>query len=549
MTDWNFADVWELAARIRGDRRALVHGGRRVSWTQFDRRAAGLASRFVAAGLERDAKVAQYLYNCNEYLESLFAAFKVSMVPVNTNYRYGADELTYLWDNADVEAVVFHEGFLPLVKEVRPRVPRVRLWLCAAESASGELAVELPDWAEPYEPAATSLGERSSTHLESPGGRSGDDLYLLYTGGTTGMPKGVMWRQDDLFVLLNGGSPVPMPDDAGLEGITSFLEALNESPPSVLPACPLMHGTGAFTAFSSLILGGAVVTLTGRGFDPVALLDLAEQEKVNLITIVGDAFAKPILRALDAAPGRWDLSNLVGMISSGVIWSEETKRGLLRHNPNMTLVDAFSSSEALGMGSSISTAGAAAGTARFSLGEHAKVIDEEGREIPPGSGRAGRLALGGRLPLGYYKDEEKTAATFVVIEGQRYSVPGDYALVEPDGSLQLLGRGSVSINTGGEKVFPEEVEEALKTYPGVRDAAVVGVPDERFGQAITALVQLAPGVQASPGELIEHVKAHLAGYKAPRHLLFVESVGRSPAGKVDYESLTATARSRLGPPS
>lgn len=340
-----------------------------------------------------------------------------------------------------------------------------------------------------------------------------------------------------------------MPEEEGREGVARFVTALSAAQPGVLPACPLMHGTGAFTAFSSLMLGGFVVTLPQRSFDPVALLEAIGREKVNLVSIVGDAFAKPILRALDAEPERFDLSSLLGIISSGVIWSEETKRGLLRHNPKMMLVDAFSSSEALGMGSSVSTSGAEAATASFKLGERAKVIDEEGREIPPGSGRAGRLALGGRIPVGYYKDDEKTAATFVTIDGARYSVPGDYARVEADGSLTLLGRGSVSINTGGEKVFPEEVEEALKTHPAVRDAAVVGVPDERFGQAITAVVELTAGADASEEELTEHVKARLAHFKAPRHVVFVPSLGRSPAGKVDYRGLASLAGEELGLPA
>lgn len=547
MTEWNFADVFELAAGIRGDARALVHGERHVSWAEFDRRAASVAEALRSAGLGHQSKVAQYLYNCNEYLESVFAAFKVSMVPVNTNYRYGEDELAYLWENADAEAVIFHASFLDLVERVRPRLEKVRLWLMVDDSPGQDQ--EPPEWAGSYEQVASSLPAGGDTHVALPGGRSGDDLYFLYTGGTTGLPKGVMWRQDDLFSLLNAGRPMPMPEEEGREGVARFVTALSAAQPGVLPACPLMHGTGAFTAFSSLMLGGFVVTLPQRSFDPVALLEAIGREKVNLVSIVGDAFAKPILRALDAEPERFDLSSLLGIISSGVIWSEETKRGLLRHNPKMMLVDAFSSSEALGMGSSVSTSGAEAATASFKLGERAKVIDEEGREIPPGSGRAGRLALGGRIPVGYYKDDEKTAATFVTIDGARYSVPGDYARVEADGSLTLLGRGSVSINTGGEKVFPEEVEEALKTHPAVRDAAVVGVPDERFGQAITAVVELTAGADASEEELTEHVKARLAHFKAPRHVVFVPSLGRSPAGKVDYRGLASLAGEELGLPA
>ncbi|MHB1988079.1 MAG: AMP-binding protein [Acidimicrobiales bacterium] len=549
MTDWNFADAWEIAAEVRGDTRALVHDGVQRSWREVDRRAGGVAKALLGAGLGHQSKVAQYLYNSNEYLESVFATLKVSMVPVNTNYRYADDELAYLWDNADTEAVVFHASFSERVDRVRARVPRVKLWLCVDDALPGSPGTVVSSWATPYEEAATCLGPDEDPQIQGRNKRSGDDLYFLYTGGTTGMPKGVMWRQDDLFSLLNGGSLMPIPEDGGREGIREAVTALQSSPPSVLPACPLMHGTGAFTAFSSLILGGAVVTLRGRGFDAVALLDAVERERVNVVTIVGDAFGKPILRALDAEPRRWDLSSLVGMVSSGVIWSEETKRRLLGHNPGMVLIDAFSSSEALGMGSSVSTAGSQAATASFRIGERAKVIDDDGNEIAPGTGAPGRLALGGRLPLGYYKDEEKTAATFITIRGERYSVPGDYAIVGADGTLELLGRGSVSINTGGEKVFPEEVEEALKTHRAVADAAAVGVADERFGETVAAVVELAADATATSDELIEHVKSRLAGFKAPRHVVFVSSVGRSPAGKVDYKMLRALVLERLAAPS
>ncbi|MHB8457394.1 MAG: AMP-binding protein, partial [Acidimicrobiales bacterium] len=443
--------------------------------------------------------------------------------------------------NSDAEAVVFHGSFTDRVERVRAEVPGVKLWL-HVDDASGPP----PSWAVSYEEAATSLGPNETTHVTGSKGRSGDDLYFLYTGGTTGMPRGVMWRQDDLFALLNSSSPLAMPDDRGLDGIREFVASLAAAAPVVLPACPLMHGTGAFSAFSALILGGCVVTLPGRGFDPEALLDAVAREKVNLVTIVGDAFGKPILKVLDMNPDRWDLSSLLGIISSGVMWSEETKRDLLRLNPSMVLIDTFSSSEALGMGSSVSTARAEAHTASFQIGQHAKVIDDDDDEIAPGQGRRGRLALGGRIPLGYYKDEAKTAATFVTIDGERYSVPGDYAIVEADGTLQLLGRGSESINTGGEKVFPEEVEEALKTHQAVADAAVVGVPDERFGEAITAIVELVSGAVTTEDDLAAHVKERLAGFKAPRNIIFSESVGRSPSGKLDYRMLRAFAMDRLG---
>ena len=298
-----------------------------------------------------------------------------------------------------------------------------------------------------------------------------------------------------------------------------------------------MHGTGGFTALECLNEGGRVVTLPSHHFDPIELLDTIERERVNACVIVGDAFAKPILAALDAEPGRWDLSSLVGIISSGVMWSEETKQGLLRHHPGMLLVDAFSSSEALGIGSSVSSAGGAAETAQFTLGPEVRVVDDDGHDVEPGSGQPGVLALGGRIPLGYYKDEAKSATTFRTIDGRRYSVPGDFAEVRADGSIHLLGRGSVSINTAGEKVYPEEVEEVIKAIDGVVDAVVVGIPDDRFGEEIVAVVELAPGTP--PGSVtaegvIDWVKDRLASYKAPRRVRFVDSIGRSPAGKVDY---------------
>jgi 3-oxocholest-4-en-26-oate---CoA ligase len=526
MTDWNFADVWETVADAVPHAPALVHGGRRLSWAEVERRANGVAASLLDAGAQRQDKVAHYLYNCPEYLESTFAIVKVGLVPVNTNYRYTEDELVYLWDNAEAVAVIFHGTFAERIEHLQARVPRVRQWLWVDDGTG-----PCPSWATPYEAAAGSHPER----VAAPWGRSGDDLYLLYTGGTTGMPKGVMWRQDDLFARLNAGNFIRVPEHGGLEGVRNVLTG---SGPVHLPACPLMHGTGSFTSMAAMAVGGCVVTLTSRRFDPVELLDTVDRENVNVVAIVGDAFAKPILAALDEHPGRWRLSTLLAIVSSGVMWSEETKRAMLRHRPTMMLVDAFSSSEALGMGTSVSSGTEAQATARFSLNDDVRVLDPEtGKDVVAGSGDVGVLALGGRNPLGYYRDETKSAATFKEIDGVRYAIPGDYATVSADGAIQLLGRGSVVINTGGEKVFPEEVEEVLKRHPAVRDAVAVGVPDERFGQAVAAVVECRPGAEVSESELIEHVRAHLAAYKAPRRIRFVDTVGRSPAGKVDYARL------------
>ncbi|MGV3758140.1 MAG: acyl-CoA synthetase [Actinomycetota bacterium] len=538
MPGWNFADIWEVVAEQIPDAQAQVQGERRITWAEFDRRANGVAQAMLDAGVEEQEKVAQYLYNCPEYLESMFAAFKAGQAPVNTNYRYLDDELLYLWDNADAAVVVFHGSFVERIEGIRDRLPKVKLWLWV-DDGSGPC----PEWASPYEAAAQA---GTAEKVQGPWGRSGDHLNLLYTGGTTGMPKGVMWRQDDLVRALVG-TFVPAVKDADPDHGLSAIREQVQGPGLVgLPACPLMHGTGCFTQLILLSGGGSTVTLEGRHLDIDELLSTIEREGVNAIAIVGDAFAKPMVRALEADPGKYDISSLTAISSSGVMFSEESKQGLLAQHPGMMIIDAFSSSEALGMGQSVSMAGAPAKTAKFMVGENTKVITDDGREVQPGSDETGRVAVGGFQPIGYYKDEAKTAATFLTFEGKRYSVPGDYARVEADGTLTLLGRGSVCINTGGEKVYPEEVEEVLKTIEGVRDAVAVGVPDEKFGEAITAVVELAPGESLDESAVIGHVKAKLAAYKAPKRVLPIDTIGRAPNGKVDYKRLKGWAAEQLG---
>jgi fatty-acyl-CoA synthase len=537
--EWNFAEVWEAVAERLPDAPAQRHDGRTYSWQEFDRRADAVAGHLLAAGVAEQDKVAQYLYNAPEYLESVYAAFKAGLAVVNTNYRYTPAELTYLWDNADVVAVVFHGAFAERCADVRGRLDRIHTWLWV-DDGSGPC----PPWATPYEQAASDWPGRTV----APWGRSGDHLLLLYTGGTTGMPKGVMWRQEDLYRALDRVSRrrVPPPDDPADTDVR--VPALDRAGPSSLPAAPLMHGTGLFNAMTTLSLGGSIVTLPGRHFDPVELLDAIEAERVKSVTIVGDVFCRPIVRALDAEPERWDLSSLRIVISSGVMWSNESKHGLLRHNERLILVDTLGSSEAIGMASSATTADADAPPASFQLGAGTRVLTDDGRDVVPGSGDVGLVAMSGPMPLGYYKDPDKSAATFRLIDGVRYTVPGDWATVEADGTVRLLGRGSQCINTGGEKVYPEEVEEVLKQHPAVNDAAVVGVPDERFGEAIRALVEPVAGTAVDEGALIDHVKGRLAAYKAPKRIVFVPSVDRAPNGKLDYKALKETAlRSGTGP--
>lgn len=524
---WNLADIWETVVEVAGDRPAQQCGDRSYTWSEFGARADALAADLLDAGLSQQGKVAAYLHNGPEYLESYFAAFKVAGVPVNVNYRYGPGELVYLLDNSDAEAVVFDVRFIDNVEAIRHRLPKVKRWYAVGGPA--------PAWAVAYEAVADAGGTARRE-------RSGDDLLLLYTGGTTGMPKGVMWRQDDLVMVLGGGGNplIGVAPAADLEELRTRVSK-GEGGVSALPACPLMHGTGQFSAFIAMVLGGCVVTLPDVKFDPEALWSAVERHRVNAISIVGDAFARPLLAALDANPTRWDLSSVVIINSSGVMWSEEVKQGLLGQLPGVILFDSLGSSEAVGMGGSLAGGGASAPTAEFALGPGARVIGPDDRDVEPGSGDVGMIALPGFLPIGYYKDEEKSARTFRVIDGVRYTIPGDCATVDAEGKVRLLGRGSVVINTGGEKVYPEEVEEVIKRLPAVADAVCVGVPDERFGERVCALVELRAGARFTEEDVSDAVRKELAGYKVPRVVLFVESIGRSPAGKVDYPGLRARA--------
>jgi len=527
----NFADVWEAVARRLPDAPAQMQGDRVVSWAEFDRRANGIATALTSApaSAEQD-KVAQYLYNCPEYLESVFAAFKAGMAVVNTNYRYTADELLYLWNNADVTTVIFHAAFAPTCDVVRRRLPRITTWLWV-DDGSGPC----PDWAISY----SALAEAGPVEAAGgPWGRSGDHLLLLYTGGTTGMPKGVMWRQDDLFGALDTSNRNRMPPghDPDATG-----DRVTFPGPRNMPAAPLMHGTGLFNTMANLMLGGSITTLRSRHFDPVEYLDTVEARRIRSSSIVGDAFAAPILRALDSEPDRWDISSLELIVSSGVMWTKDVKDGLLRHQPGLTLVDALGSSEAIGMAANTTTSTSSADTARFQLGPNTRILTDDDRDVDPGSGEIGRVAFRGRTPIGYYKDDAKTAETFVTIGDERYSIPGDLATVEADGAVTLLGRGSQCINTGGEKVFPEEVEEVLKLHPLVADAAVIGVPDERWGERVTALIEPVAGTSVDADDIVSHVRRTLAAYKAPKRILEVETIGRAPNGKLDYRRLRSQA--------
>jgi len=539
MTEWNYGLLWSGIASADPHRPAQIFGDMEQSWGEFHQRANSLASDMASAGLEHQSKVAHYMFNCPEYLETTFASFLAGYVVVNTNYRYGPEEILYLFDNSDAQAVVFHAVYVDLVNQVRERLPMVKRWYMVADESNNPV----PSWAVDY----NSVASQPTSPVVPAKPLTGEDQLFLYTGGTTGMPKGVQWRQDDLFqVLGRGGNAI-----SGLAPGESIDELIARVQPGdvgirTLVACPLMHGTGQFSAYISLAMGGCIITMPNRNFDPAKLWDVVEQRSVNTIVIVGQAFAGPLLEVLDANPGKWDLSSVIQMGSSGVMWSQENKEGLLEHIPQMFITDSFGSSEAVGMGMSVAAKGMTPKTAQFALGPNCVVFTEDGQRVEAGSGERGLVAVGGAIPVGYYKDDVKTAETFRTFEGRRWTVPGDWAEVNADGTLYLLGRGSVCINTGGEKVFPEEVEECLKTHETVRDAVAVGLPDKRFGETICAVVESEPGHDPTLEELSTHVKSRLAAYKAPRHLVVIDTIGRAPNGKVDYKRLKQHAMDSLG---
>ena len=533
--EFNLADLWERVADTVPDHEALVFAGRRLTFAEEDARATRLAHALAARGVGPGDHIACYLYNSIEYLEVMLAAFKLRAVPINVNYRYVEDELRYLFDDADIRAVVFHREFEPKLAAIHESLPRVRTYLAVEHgtqpvaAGTGEPLLAVED----YEAAL------ASGHAERDfGPRSADDLYILYTGGTTGMPKGVMWRHEDVFFGAlggagGGGQPITSPDQVA--------ERCLESRTRCVPACPFMHGTAHWMAFSTLFTGGTVVIPAEHHFDALKLWELVGREHANFMVIVGDAFARPMLDALDTDAGRaLDVSDLRVLLSGGAILSPALKRDLVQRLPGVLVVDGYGASETGGQGQSVVVSGGDIPTApQFRVSDDTIVLDDNLEPAPPGV--VGRLARRGPIPLGYYKDAEKTAATFPVVNGVRWAVPGDHAVVDEDGLITLLGRGSVSINTGGEKVYPEEVESVLKGHTDVIDAVVVGVPDPRWGERVVAVVQPRAGATPTLDALQEHSREHLARYKMPRDIVFVDAITRSPSGKPDYRWAKATA--------
>lgn len=527
-----YPNIFEAHADAFPDAVAIAYGDREVTWSQYDAMAARLASAFEAEGLGRESKVGMFMYNCPEYLTTQYAAFKQRITPVNVNYRYLDDELLYLLDNADCEAVVYHSSLGDRIGRVKDRLPKLRL------------LIEVPDGPTAGVSGATTWDAVISAHDPAPRIERGlDDLYMLYTGGTTGMPKGVMYAMGNFTAGFLGFYTGPMGRPAlqnvdEVTALTRMVHGLGQ--PTATPCCPLMHGTGVWLgALLPHLVAGKVVLLEGRSFDAAELFRAVERHRIGTLVIVGDAFARPMIQALrsQADSGRpFDTSSVTTIVSTGAMFSAEVKADLFEFIPGAAVMDILGSSEG-GMGQTMATKENVNTTAKFGAMPTTKVINlETGREVAPGSGEQGMVGVSGPgIPIGYYKDPEKSARTFREVGGVRYSFPGDMAVVEADGTITLLGRGSNCINTAGEKVFPEEVEEAVKTHPSVADCLVFGVPDDKFGQRVVGVASSAPGQETPTGDqVIAYTKTKLSSYKVPKQLVFVSTVPRAPNGKADY---------------
>ncbi len=547
---FNLADLFELVADTVPDHEAAVSGDRRLTYRELEERANRLAHHLATRGVGHGDHVALMLLNGIEHLEAMLATFKIRAVPVNVNTRYVASELAYLLDDADAVAAVFDARFAPTLALAAAGLPRLREMVVVGDEPGGPPSDRAAGSALPF-PAdrrvdryEAALAASSPERRFPP--RRGDDLYILYTGGTTGAPKGVVWTHEDAFFAAMGGGgsgePVGRPEE--------LAERCRDGRMRCLPACPLSHGTAQWAAFATLFAGGCVVLPPSGGFDAAETWEIMASEAVNYLVIVGDAFAVALLEALDATDR--PVAPAV-LLSGGAMLSAPVKRELAERLPDTLVVDGYGSSESGGQGRALVARGSLVPDAsRFTIDATTAVLGPDSK--PAAVGTVGKIARRGRVPLGYHKDARRSRSTFPVIDGERWAIPGDDAIVEPDGSVTLLGRGSTSINTGGEKVYPEEVESVLKGHPAVSDAVVVGVPDRRWGETVAAVLVAHPATRPGPEaeeSVIAHLRSRLAGFKVPRRLVWVDRAPRDLTGKADHELARAlavglTTRAALG---
>jgi acyl-CoA synthetase (AMP-forming)/AMP-acid ligase II len=522
---FNLADLFESIVDAVPERRAIVSEERCLDYRQLDERANRLANCWSSLGIGRGDHIGLQLRNGTEYLEAMLAAFKLSAVPININYNYVEGELEYLYNDADMVALVTHQRFAPAVAQVSPRIDKLRHIFCVADDSKNQGLESFID----YEQALAN----SSPVRDFPA-RSSDDLYIIYTGGTTGMPKGVMWHHRDIFFAAMGGGDF----EQTLGPIThpgQLAERIGENALLLLPTPPFMHAAAQWSVFNAFFSGGKTVIPARGKFVPEKIWQGVSDEAVNMLAIVGDAMATPLIDTLAENPGRWDASALQVVASGGALFSPATKKRFMALLPGTMILDGLGSSETGLMGSKISADAAGDDSEpRFMVNKNIAVLTKDYQIIAPGSTEMGYLACKGHVPIGYYNAPEKSASSFVEIAGERWAIPGDLAMAEADGTILLLGRGSVSINTGGEKVFPEEVESRVKEHEDVLDAVTVGVKDDRYGEIVVVVCQTRSGNTLEVEDLREFCRHRLANYKIPRAVVCLQNIKRSPAGKADY---------------
>ncbi len=523
---FNIADMYEMVAEKVPGRDALVCGEQRATFAQLDERANQLAHYLAAQGVGAGDHVGLYLYNCNEYLEGMLACFKIRAVPINVNYRYVEEELQYIFDNADMVACIHNREFGPHIAAIRQAVPDLSSFVYVEDGSDAEVA------------AISSVEYESALSGQSAGRdfgeRSDDDLFILYTGGTTGMPKGVMWPHKAVFFAAMGGGGWFHPEGA-IDEPAQIVERIGDFPIVGMALAPLMHGACWWYACIQLLAGNTVVLNPSHSLVGEEVWDIVAREKVNAISIVGDAMAVPLLDALEANPGRWELSSVFSVGSGGAVFSDSKQEAFRQWLPNVLITNSFGSSESGNMG--LDGGGKRGqGLGNVTKSEFMSVISdvdgEPHRHVDPGE--MGIFARSGHIPVGYYNDPEKTAKTIVEVEGKPWLLLGDEARLEEDNSITVYGRGSNCINSGGEKIFPEEVEQALKANPAIFDCLVVGTPDERYGSRVTAVVALRGDSEVTLESVQEDARQHIAGYKVPRELHVVDEVPRAPSGKPAY---------------
>ncbi|MEE2961653.1 MAG: acyl-CoA synthetase [Myxococcota bacterium] len=533
--NYNIATILESIADLDPNREAVIAGNKRLTFKELDERANRVAHSLEKAGIGAGDHVGLYLYNCVEFLEVLVGTLKVRAVPININYRYVEDELVYLFTDADLKCVVFNREFATRLHETAPRTPKVIRYIYVEDGADGSVD-GLPNCGE-YEATL-----KDSSMARGFPERSSNDLFIVYTGGTTGMPKGVMWRHEDLFYAgLQGGNPGGEHHETP-DLVAKTIAAGEALGMTFLPAAPFIHGAAQWTALIGWFGGCKIIVVPGKSFEPEKVAKAIQDENATTVTLVGDAMIRPFTDVVKT--GKYDLSCLMVVVSAGAILSESVKNELQEVLPEAMILNNFGATETGHQGASFESG--ENGRPIFSMDESNGVIDSEMMFVEPGSSKSGNLARSGRLPIGYYNDPEKTAKTFVELDGKRWFISGDIAKVSEDGMIEVLGRGAVCINTGGEKVYPEEVEQALKECPDVMDVLVVGIDDEKWGQKVTAVIQPRAGKVLNSEHVIEFCRKKVANYKVPKHVSFVDSISRHPSGKPDYLWAKTIAETELG---